>query len=263
MTSGSAGQRLRVGAVLFVLCALPYAPRAEAQDHLLVFAAASLKDALDDIDAQFIRDKKVEVTASFAASSALAKQIEAGAPADVFISADLDWMDYLDTRHLVPPGPRINLLGNKLVLIAPKSSKATLDIAPGFPLAEALGPQGRLAMADPAAVPAGKYGEASLKALGVWDSVSNRIAAAENARAALLLVSRAEAPLGIVYKTDAAADTGVRIVGAFPDNTHPPIIYPAAVLAQAPHAAAATDYIAYLKSKAAPLFVKYGFTMLE
>lgn len=229
---------------------------------ILVFAAASMKNALDDANELFERQKGVKVTTSYAASSALAKQIEAGAPADVFISADLDWMDYVDKKQLIRAGTRSNLLGNKIVLIAPAASALRLAITPNFPLAQALG-DGRLAMADPASVPAGKYGKAALEALGVWSSVAGKIAPAENVRATLLLVSRGETPLGIVYQTDAAADPSVKILASFPADTHPPIVYPVALL-QGSANPAADDYLAFLKSAAArPSFEKQGFTLLE
>jgi molybdate transport system substrate-binding protein len=232
------------------------------QNKLVIFAAASLKDALNEANAAFQRDKGQETTTSYAASSTLAKQVEAAAPADIFISADLDWMDYLAKKNLIKPDTRANLLGNQLVLIAPANSAAKLDIAPSFPLAQALG-SGRLAIADPSAVPAGKYGKAALEALGVWPSVADRLAPAENVRATLLLVSRGEAPFGIVYRTDAASDKAVKIVAAFPADTHPPIIYPIAVVASSTNPGAA-GYVAYLKSPAArPIFEKQGFTVLQ
>ncbi len=232
------------------------------QSDLLVFAAASLKNALDEINGLYEKQKGVKAKTSYAASSALAKQIEAGAPADVFISADLDWMDYVTQRALIKPETRSNLLSNAIVLIAPAATAKPITIAPNFPLTEALG-NGRLAMADPVSVPAGKYGKAALETLGVWGSVSAKVAPAENVRAALLLVSRGEAPLGIVYKTDAAADPGVRIVGTFPANTHPPIVYPVALTRAGPHAGAA-DYVAFLKSPAArPAFEQQGFALIE
>jgi molybdate transport system substrate-binding protein len=232
------------------------------QPDLLVFAAASLKTALDEINTQFQRDTGTKANTSYAASPALAKQIESGAPADVFISADLDWMDYLAQRRLINGDTRHNLASNAIVLIAPKSSAAQLKIAPNFALAQALG-DGRLAMADPASVPAGKYGKASLEALGVWATVAAKVAPAENVRAALLLVSRGEAPLGIVYETDAAVDPGVRIVDRFPPNTHPPIVYPIAVTRDAKNPAAAA-YVAYLRSAVArPALRKQGFTTLD
>jgi molybdate transport system substrate-binding protein len=235
-----------------------------AQDQdLLVFAAASLKNALDEINVAYTREKGQKATTSYAASSALAKQIEAGAPADVFISADLEWMDYLDTRKLIKTATRTNLLGNKIALIAPASSTVSLTIGPNFNLAGALGADGRLAMADVNSVPAGKYGKAALEKLGVWSSVQNRVAPAENVRAALLLVARGEAPLGIVYQTDAAVERNVKIVGSFPADTHPPIVYPIAVTTGSTNPGAAA-YLAYLSSHAArPAFEKQGFTVLE
>jgi molybdate transport system substrate-binding protein len=237
--------------------------RVVAQTHdILVFGAASLKDALDDIDAQYLRQSGKKVVVSYAASSALAKQIEAGAPADVFISADLDWMDYLAARKLIKPETRTNLLGNTLVLIAPASSPLKLTIAPNFPLAQTLGNE-RLALADPRAVPAGKYAAAALEKLGVWSSVAGKIAAAENVRATLLLVARGEAPLGIVYATDALADKSVKIVGEFPADSHPPVIYPIAAVAGSSNPAVA-PYVDYLQGPGArTAFEKQGFRVLS
>ena len=192
---------------------------------VIVFAAASLKNALDAVNAQWQKETGKKAAISYAASSALAKQIEQGAPAEVFISADLDWMDYLAEKNLIKPDTRSNLLGNRIVLIAPKDKAQPVEIEPGFDLAKAARRRpARMANVD--AVPAGKYGKAALEKLGVWGSVSGKVAQAENVRAALLLVSRGEAPLGIVYQTDAAADPNVKIVGTFPEDTHPPIIYP-------------------------------------
>jgi molybdate transport system substrate-binding protein len=250
-------------AVLAVIGFVAGAVPAVAQYRpILVFAAASLKNGLDAINAQFGREHGTAARISYAASSTLARQIEAAAPADIFISADLDWMDYLAERKLIKPEGRKTLLGNRLVLVAPASSTAVVDIEPGFPLAALLG-NGRLAMADTAAVPAGKYGRAALEKLGVWPSVENRIAQAENVRAALALVARGETPFGIVYQTDAAADPGVRIVGTFPESTHPPIVYPIALLAASNNPAAAA-FLAYVESeKAVPLFEKEGFTVLK
>ena len=229
--------------------------------RLFIFAAASLKDALDEVNDAYRQAKGPESSTSFAASSTLAKQIEAAAPVDVFISADLDWMDYLAKKNLIKPETRANLLGNRLVLIAPADSTAKLAIGPNFPLAQALG-NGRLAIANPEAVPAGKYGKAALETLGVWSSVADRLAPAENVRATLALVSRGEAPLGIVYQTDAASSKSVKIVGTFPEDSHPPIIYPIAVVASSTNPAA-VDYLAYLKSPAArAIFEKYGFVVL-
>ena len=250
--------------VLAALAALFFAFGAGAgaarADDVLFFAAASLKNALDAIDAQYEKDTGKKVTVSLAASSTLAKQIESGAPADLFISADLDWMDYLAKKDLIKADTRKNLLGNELVLIAPKDSATAISIAPGFDLAKALG-GGKLAMADTSAVPAGKYGKAALEKLGVWDKVSGQIAQAENVRAALALVARGEA-LGIVYQTDAAAEPGVKFVATFPADTHPPIIYPIALLAGSKNPDAAA-YLAYLEGAAAkPHFEKQGFVIL-
>jgi molybdate transport system substrate-binding protein len=194
---------------------------------------------------------------SYAASSALARQIEAGAPADVFMSADTDWMDYLQTHHLIDTATRRNVVGNRLVLISPADSRVTIRIAPHFALAQLLG-KGRLATGDPDSVPVGKYAKAALIHLGVWDQVRNRIAAAENVRAALVLVARGEAPLGIVYRTDALVTRSVRIVADFPANSHDPIIYPAAVTAQAQ--AGAAGFVKFLVSPTAEaIFTQYGF----
>lgn len=236
---------------------------AVAQSHgVLVFAAASLKDALDDITARYQRDTGKRVSISFASSPTLAKQIENGAPADIFISADLDWMDYLAKRNLIKPDTRKNLLGNELVMIAPKDSIAEVTIEPGFPLAKLLA-GGKLAMANTSTVPAGKYGKAALEKLGVWASVAGQIAQAENVRAALALVARGEAPFGIVYQTDAAAEPNVRVVDVFPENTHPPIVYPVALTAASTNPDAA-PFLAYLESGTArPLFEKQGFTIIK
>jgi molybdate transport system substrate-binding protein len=245
-----------------VSLAAPWSIAAHAQGKdLLVFGAASLKNALDDANAQYQRDAGHKIVVSYGASSALAKQIENGAPADIFISADLDWMDYVAEHKLIKPETRFNLLGNKLVLIAPADSAISLNIAPNFPLATALG-NGRLAMADPNSVPAGKYGKAALEALGVWASVAGRIAAAPDVRATLVFVSRGEAPLGIVYQTDAAAEPGVRIVGTFPPDSHPPIVYPMALtILSGPDAPA---FAAYLRGPAARrVFEAQGFTMSD
>jgi molybdate transport system substrate-binding protein len=253
--------RLRVLLCLGAALVLAAGPTPARADDVLFFAAASLKNALDAIDAQYQTDTGKHVAVSLAASSTLAKQIESGAPADIFISADLDWMDYLAQKNLIKADTRKNLLGNELVLIAPKDSAATIAIAPGFDLAKLLG-GGKLAMADTSAVPAGKYGKAALEKLGVWDKVSSQIAQAENVRAALALVARGEAPLGIVYQTDAAAEPGVKIVATFPADTHPPIIYPVALLAGSKNPDAAA-YLAYLEGPAAkPLFEKQGFVVL-
>jgi molybdate transport system substrate-binding protein len=253
--------RVRIFLSLTVALLLAAGPAVAQANDVLFFAAASLKNALDALDDQYQKDTGRHVAVSLAASSTLAKQIESGAPADIFISADLDWMDYLAQKNLIKADTRKNLLGNELVLIAPKDSATAISIAPGFDLAKALG-GGKLAMADTSAVPAGKYGKAALEKLGVWDQVSGQIAQAENVRAALALVARGEAPLGIVYQTDAAAEPGVKIVATFPADTHPPIVYPIALLAGSKNPDAAA-YLAYLEgAKARPLFEKQGFVIL-
>jgi molybdate transport system substrate-binding protein len=228
-----------------------------AADTVTVFAAASLKDGLDAGVKAYQARAADRIVVSYAASSALARQIDAGAPADLFVSADLEWMDYLEQRKLIRSGTRRNLLRNRLVLIAPQGSAVSVDIVPGFPVARLLG-GGRLAMANPDAVPAGKYGKAALAALGVWKDVESKVAAAENVRAAMMLVSRGEAPLGIVYRTDAAVDSRVKIVGTFPESTHPPIVYPIAVTASGKPAA--ERFLRWLmQPEARALFAKYGF----
>ena len=249
-----------LGLVLATGVAPPSTARAQA-NGLVIFAAASLKNALDEIAANWTKDGKPAPRISYGASSALAKQLEQGAPADLFLSADIDWMDYVEKKDLIKKDTRVDLLGNKIVMIAPRDSKVALNIGPGFDLAKALG-GGKLAMANVDAVPAGKYGKAALEKLGAWNGVKDDIAQAENVRAALLLVARGEAPLGIVYSTDAAADPSVKIVDAFPADSHPPIIYPAAVAKDA-KSGDAKAFLDYLKSsKARPAFEKQGFTVL-
>jgi molybdate transport system substrate-binding protein len=223
-----------------------------------VFAAASLGDALDEVDRAFTARTGVRVNASYAASSVLAKQIEAGAPADAFFSADLAWVDYLDERGLLRRGSRRDVLGNSLVLIAPADSPLRLSVAPGFDLTAALG-EGRLATADPDSVPAGKYARAALTKLGVWQGVSDRLVRGENVRAALAYVARGEAPLGIVYQTDAQAEKRVRVVGVFPEDSHPPITYSVALTVRARlEAARFADFLA--SETARQIFTRYGFT---
>ena len=228
-------------------------------ETVTVFAAASLKNALDEVGAAYAKTGG-EARFSYAASSAIARQIEQGAPADVYVSADSDWMNYLAERKLIVPASRRDLLTNRLALIAPADSKATIRIGRGMPLARALGP-GRLAVAGPD-VPAGKYAKASLTALGAWDGVSGKLAQAENVRTALQYVARGETPFGVVYDTDAKVEPKVRIVGLFPDATHPKIVYPAAVVAASNNPDAA-KVLAYMASPpAAAIFRKYGFTVL-
>jgi molybdate transport system substrate-binding protein len=235
----------RVLALLLLLLPLP----APAQERLVVFAAASLKNALDDANAA----SPVPVVVSYGASSTLARQIEAGAPAQVFIGADEDWMNYLERKRLVAPGTRRDLLGNRLVWIAPAGRPV-----PAEPW-RALGPRDRLAMADPQHVPAGKYARAALEKMGLWQALAGRIAAAENVRAALALVARGESPLGIVYDTDARDEPKVTIAGRIDPRLHPPIVYPAAALHGAsPSAARYLDYLASAPAMAA--FARHGFS---
>lgn len=238
---------------------VPAAARAEDQ-RVLVFAAASMKQAIDQAAKNFAAMTGTTVTPSYAASSALAKQISEGAPADIFISADLDWMNFLANKNLIRPDTRINLAGNKLVLIAPAQSvKLDIKIEPKFRLAEALA-GGRLAIAEPNSVPAGKYAKAALQKLLVWDSIAGRLAPTENVMAAMILVARGEAPLGIVYGSDAAADERVRVIDTFPETTHPPIVYPAAVTARS-NAPDAAKFLAFLSSPDGRSILKdLGFT---
>jgi molybdate transport system substrate-binding protein len=227
-------------------------------DNLTVFAAASLKNALDDISAKWKEGNSSAIAASYASSSTLAKQIEQGAPADVFISADQQWMDYVDKKSLVEKPHE--LLGNRLVLIAAKDNPLTLKIEPGVKLAELLA-GGKLAVGDPSNVPAGIYAKEALTKLKIWESVEPKLAPAADVRAALILVSRGEAPLGIVYETDAKVDPKVRIVDTFPDDSHKPILYPVAVVKTSKNPDAA-KFVTYLSSPAAKeIFVKYGFTV--
>jgi molybdate transport system substrate-binding protein len=245
---------------LIVLGLLP--GLAPAQDKsITVFAAASMKNALDDVNAAFLKATGIKVTTSYAASSALARQIEQGAPADIFAAADLDWMDYSAQKKTIKDDSRVNLLGNRLVLIAPKDAKVDqVAIGPGFYLAGLVG-QGRIATGDVQAVPVGKYAKAALEKLGAWDKAAPRFAMAENVRAALALVARNEAVLGIVYETDAKVEAGVKIVGALPADSHPAIVYPVAATINAKPEAAA--YLAFLRSGIAKaVFEQYGFTFL-
>jgi molybdate transport system substrate-binding protein len=252
----------RFAALIGVLVAvLATAPAAYPSDRVVVFAAASLKNALDAVSEAWQTETGKAATISYAASSALARQIEQGAPADIFVSADRDWMNYLAEAGLIRPGSSFNLLGNRIVLIAAAGSAVETNIEPDFPLADLLG-GGRLAMADVKAVPAGKYGKAALEKLGVWAEVEDSVAQAENVRAALKLVATGEAPLGIVYQTDAVAEPTVRVVGLFPEDTHPPIVYPVGITADSSNPDA-MEFAKYLRSaKARRLFEAQGFTVL-
>lgn len=251
---------LLAGLALALLTAL--AAPARSEEPLVVFAAASLKNALDDIAARWRQEGGGEVSVSFAGSSALARQIQQGAPAQVYISANVAWMDRLQEDGLIREESRRDLLRNRIVLIAYGKDAPPVEIGPGFDLAGLLG-EGRLAMALVDSVPAGIYGKAALTALGVWPSVAAKVAQADNVRAALALVARGEAPYGIVYATDAAADDNVSVVGVFPADSHPPIVYPAALTAEA-EGDAPGAFLDYLSTPAArALFEKQGFTVIE
>jgi molybdate transport system substrate-binding protein len=242
---------------LAIACAagLSLAAPASQGRELLVFAAASLSDALEEIVA---RSGMPEVRTSYASSSTLARQIELGAPADVFISAHPVWMDYLARKGLIDGETRVDLLGNRLVLIAPRSSAVQIEIRRGFPLAKQIG-EGFLAMGDPEHVPAGIYARAALESLGVWSLVEHRITRSESVRAALALVSRGESPLGIVYGSDAVAEPAVRVLGEFPPRTHPLIHYPVACVEGHEHFAS-DSFLSYLRSpQAKAIFRRYGF----
>lgn len=238
--------------------AMPAAAPAAAQENVTIFAAASMKNALDAVAANWTGGN---ATISYAASSALARQIEQGAPADIFVSADLDWMKYLSEKNLTKKDTETRLLGNRIVLIATADFAGAATLEKGFDLAGLLA-GGRLAMANVDSVPAGKYGKAALETLGMWDAVSGSIAQAENVRAAMALVSTGEAPLGIVYATDAAADPRVKVLATFPEGSHPAIIYPVAVLAEAKSAAAA-GFLRYMQTDSArKVFEGQGFSVL-
>lgn len=239
------------------------ATAAEARrEPLLVFAAASLTDVLQQVGPLYTRQSHVPVKFSFAASSALAKQIESGAQADAFLSADQDWMNYLQGRKLIKADTRSDLLGNRLVLIAPKDSKVTLKLQKGAPLLAALGPHGRLSTGDPDSVPVAKYAKTALGNLDLWSAIEPRLVRADNARVALMYVARGEAPLGIVYATDAAVEPQVRVVDLFPESSHAPITYPVAATTSA---SPETDsFLNFLRSDAArAIFTKAGFTVLS
>ena len=246
-------------AALAALMAL--SPGRAAADDVLVFAAASLKDALDEISVEWTEATGHTATVSLAGSSELARQIQQGAPADIFISANVDWMDTLQNEDLIDPETRYDLLANTIVLIAHGKEAQPVAIAPGFDLAGMLGDE-KLAMALVDAVPAGIYGKASLESLGVWDAVAPKVAQTDNVRAALALVSTGEAPLGIVYATDAVADDNVTVVGTFPSDTHPPIIYPIAAVAESENAVNG-EFLEFLRGpEAVAAFERQGFEVL-
>lgn len=251
-------RRLTASALLLAVCFVQPA----MAETLTVFAAASLKEALDKVARQFESESGDKVIVSYAASSALARQIERGAPADLFIPADLEWMAYAAARKLVDPATQVRLLGNRIVLIAAQSSNFSVDLKPGVQLSALLGTE-RLAMADPDTVPAGRYGKAALEALGVWSSVSGKLVRAENVRAALAQVARREALLGVVYRTDALSEPAVRVVAEFAAATHPAIVYPAALTTSGKRQAAAR-LLVFLRSPAArAVWVRHGFSAAD
>jgi molybdate transport system substrate-binding protein len=254
----------RLGSVVAALAATLFSAQllaaGKAPQPLTVYAASSLTNALDELGSAYTRDSGQPIKYSYASSSTLARQIEAGAKADIFFSADTDWMDYVQNRNLINTATRANVLGNKLVLIAPIDSTLQITIAPGFDLLGALH-GGRLSTGDPDSVPIGKYARSALLWLGVWNQVVDRLVRADNVRTALAFVDRREAPLGIVYETDALVDKQVRVVAIFPGNTHVPIVYPVALTIGA--AKGADAFMAYLRGPAGQsVFKKYGFTVL-
>ncbi len=257
-----AGERLKHRTIVILAlaatlcCGFPSSNH--ASDRVTVFAAASLSNAITDIGVMFSNTGKGTVVSSFASSSTLAKQIENGAPANLFISADEDWMNYLDERRMIVRDSRLNLLSNKLVVVSPLDSNLKVELVPNFPLGQLLGRE-RLAVGDPDHVPAGKYAKAALEKLGVWSQVESKLARAENVRAALALVERGECPLGIVYSSDARISQKLKVVGTFLEESHPPITYPAALVAEK-DTDVARAFLDFLKGPEARLvFEKYGF----
>lgn len=250
--------RLRLVALLLLASLLAATPLRAQTRGPLVLAAASLQEALGEAADAWAARGHPRPVISFAGSSALARQIEAGAPADLFISADEQWMNHVAAKGLIRRGTRAPFLSNRLVLVAPARSSTRLAIRPGFALARALG-TGRLAMADPASVPAGRYGKAALERLGVWPDVSRKVVRAENVRAALALVERGEAPLGLVYATDARASARVRVAGVFPASSHPPITYPIAVLRASDHRDAEAFRRFLISREGKAIFAARGF----
>jgi molybdate transport system substrate-binding protein len=252
-------RRTWLGALCFSIFSGTTALAGGAPSTLLVFAAASLTNALDELGSAYTQATDQPVKFSYAASSALARQMESGARADVFLSADEDWMNYVEQRHLIRSDSRANLLGNRLVLVAPADSTSTLKVTARFGLRAAL-QDGRLAVADPDSVPAGKYARAALTSLGVWDDVADHLVRGDSVRTALAFVDRGESPFGIVYETDALIDRKVRVIDHFPDNSHAPIVYPVAVALEAqPGAQQFVDFLRGPVGRA--VFVKHGFTM--
>jgi molybdate transport system substrate-binding protein len=253
--------RVRMIPLVALFALLAVLPARAQEKAITAFVAASMTDVVNDLNVIFARNTGIKVTPSYAASSALAKQIESGAPADLFISADIPWMDYVQQRKLIRNDTRFNLAGNQLVLIAPKDSKIGLQkIGKDFDLA-ALAGEGRIATGDVKSVPVGRYAKEALEKLGAWDAAEKKFAMTENVRAALVLVARGEAALGIVYETDAKVEPGVKIIGHFPPDSHPPIVYPVALTATAK--SEADQYVKLLRSATAQVILeKHGFTYL-
>lgn len=250
--------------LFFVLTAFIFINNVKAEEtkDLMIFAAASLTNVLSEVRDNFVKDNKIPVKISFASSSSLAKQIAEGAPADIYLSANIKWVDYLEEKKLLKEDTRINLLGNKLALVAPKNSEISIKIDRRFPLSDILGKE-KLSLAEVSAVPAGIYAKQALENLDVWDSVKDKIAQSDNVRSALMLVSKGEAPLGIVYVTDAFADKNVKIVDIFSSDLYKPIIYPAAVIADSINENTKI-FMSYLRTeKAKTVFEKHGFSVLK
>jgi molybdate transport system substrate-binding protein len=245
--------------VLTVLALLVVAVPAARAQTVTVLAAASLTDAFGEIGRAWVAAGNPPVRFSFAASSALARQIEQGAPADVFVSADEPWMDWLAARRLIVPDTRVAPIGNRLALVVPAASTVVVDLRPGFDLTALLGRDGRWVTGDPASVPAGRYAQQALTALGAWEAARTRLVRAENVRAALALVERGEVPAGVVYTTDAAASRGVRVAGVFPEGSHPPVVYPMALVRESE---AGRRVLAFLTGpEALPVYQRFGFSM--
>ncbi len=254
---------LAVVPVFLVMSALTLCTVSAAEkDSITVFAAASTTNAITDIAKMYEKETGATVRHSFASSSTLAKQIAQGAPADVYISANPKWMTYVEDKGLIEPGSRFDLLGNRIVLIAPKDSDIQVKIEPGFDLSGILG-DGKLSMGDPDHVPAGIYGKQALETLGSWKTVEPKVARSKDVRAALALVERGECPLGVVYATDAAISTKIRVVGTFPENSHPPIVYPVALVKDRA-SKQVRSFLRFLKTvPAKTIFEKYGFSVRE
>lgn len=232
----------------------------KADTSVLIFAAASTTNAVDEIGLLFSKKKQGKFVPSFASSSTLAKQIAAGAPANIYISANPKWMRFLEDKNLIEQGTRWDILGNTIVLITPAASDLKIDIHPEFPLSKILGNE-KISMGDPDHVPAGIYGKQALMNLGVWDEIAPKVVRAKDVRTALVFVERGEVPLGIVYATDAAITDKVRVAGVFPENSHPPVIYQAAIV-KGNNTKTALAFLEFLKSpEAKGVFEKYGFSV--